>query len=204
LRNEKRANEFIQCHFGGESLVLYNGPCLGTEDRAATDWPRDPPMSVNLNTKATAVALLVVAGLSWPAQAEMMALRCEGTKTTIPKAKEPDLVKRWGRDWGVGEDPDIPTTLKTEPSSTDVIVTDEIVHAFGMELETGFINDAFATFVYEKRNPVLTNFALDSFTGRINRITGVLEATWLKYKKSGWLYLEVKYSLNCRKVERKF
>jgi hypothetical protein len=152
--------------------------------------------------KATAAALLVAAGLSWPgAQAEMLALRCEGTQTTIPQAKEPDLVKGLG---GKEEESDIPNTPKREPSSTDVIVTDEKVHAFGMELETGIINDAFATFLYEKRNPVLTNFALESLTGRINRITGVLEATWLKYRKSGWLYLEIKYSLNCRKMERKF
>jgi hypothetical protein len=139
-------------------------------------------MSVNLNMKATAAALLVVAGLSWPAQAEMLALRCEGTKTTIPQAKEPDVVKSLGRNMGVGEEeePNIPNTPKKEPSSPDVVVTDEIVYAFGMNLQTGFIDDAFATFIYSIRNPVLTNFILESFTGRINRITGVLEATWLK------------------------
>ena len=155
-----------------------------------------------LRTFSCAIALAaIVAAPSMTAQAEMLALRCEGTKTTIPGAKEPDVVKGLG---GKEEEPDIPKTPKTEPSSTDVVVTDEVVYAFGMDLQTGFINDAFATFVYNIQNPVLTNFSLESFTGRINRITGVLEATWLKYRKSGWLYLEIKYSLNCKKMERKF
>jgi len=26
----------------------------------------------------------------------------------------------------------------------------------------------------------------------------------LKYKKNGWLYLKMEYSLNCMKMERKF
>jgi hypothetical protein len=148
----------------------------------------------------------MLAGLSWPAQAEMLALRCEGTKTTIPQKKEPgsDFTKGLRRIVGEEEELDIPTAPRKEPSLTDVIVTDQTVYAFGMNLETGVIDDAFATFFYSVRNPVLTNFVLDSFTGRINRITGVLEATWLKYKKIGSLYLEIKYSLDCRKIERKF
>ena len=50
-------------------------------------------MSVNLDTKATAAALLVVVGLSWLAQAETLALRCEGTKITTER-KEPDWLGR--------------------------------------------------------------------------------------------------------------
>jgi len=153
-------------------------------------------MSMNLNTKATAAALLVVAGLSWPTQAEMLALRCEGTKTAIPfpGGKEPEGLPPVFPH--ALEERDVPNVRKTEPSSTDVIVTDEIIYAFGMNLETGFIDDAFATFSYY--------IGSERFSGRINRITGVLEATWVKYGKSGWLYLEIKYSLNCRKMERKF
>lgn len=90
---------------------------------------------------------------------------------------------------------------RQERASTDVIVADQTVHAFGYEFETGYVNDAFIRSAY---NPVLTNFLLEGFTGRINRIVGTLEATQLNYKKNGWLYLQTDYALNCRKMERKF
>jgi hypothetical protein len=150
--------------------------------------------------KATAAALLVVAGLSWPAQAEMLALRCEGTKIAIPQQKEPDLLKRKGEE----DEPDILAEPQRDPVSTDVIVTDQTVYAFGTEFETGFINDAFVGFLRSNNNPKLPGLILESFTGRVNRIAGSLAASQLKYKKSGWLYLEIKYSLNCKKIERKF
>jgi hypothetical protein len=150
--------------------------------------------------KATAAALLVVASLSWSAQAETLALRCEGTKTAIPQQAEPDLLKLKG----VEDEPDILGGPKKEPVSTDVIVTDQVVYAFGKEFETGFINDALIRFLREDKNPLIPTFALEGFTGRINRIAGSLEAEQLKYKESGWLYLVIKYSLNCRKTERKF
>ena len=150
--------------------------------------------------KATAAALLVVAGLSWPAQAEMLALRCEGTKIAIPQAKEPDLVKLKGEE----DVPDILGGPKKEPVSTDAIVTDQMVYAFGAEFETGYTNDAFIRFGRSANNPAIPAFSLESFFGEINRIAGTLEAEQLKYKKSGWLYLVIKYSLNCRKIERKF
>jgi hypothetical protein len=159
-------------------------------------------MSRNSIMKGTAAAMLVVAGLSWPAQAEMLALRCEGTKTAIPGKAEPDdLLTKFK---GVEDEPDILGGPKKELVSTDVIVTDQIVYAFDKEFETGFINDALIGFLRSDKNPRISTFALESFTGRINRIAGTLEATQLKYKKSGWLYLEVEYSLNCRKMERKF
>jgi hypothetical protein len=143
--------------------------------------------------------------LCTPARSEMLALRCEGTKTTIPQAKEPELIKRKRLEGALEpeEEPDIPNTRKKEPFSTDVIVTDNITYAFGKDLETGVINDTFATFVYERTDPVY-KFVLESLTGRINRITGVLEASWLKYRNSAWLYVDIEYSLNCKKVERKF
>jgi hypothetical protein len=83
-------------------------------------------------------------------------------------------------------------------------VTDEVVYAFGAEFETGYRNDALVRFGRSANNPELTAFVLEGFFGEINRIAGTLEAEHLKYKKNGWLYLQIKYSLNCRKIERKF
>jgi hypothetical protein len=157
-------------------------------------------MSRNSIMKATAAAMLVVAGLSWPAQAEMLALRCEGTKIATPQQKEPDIVKLKGEE----DEPDILGGPKQEPVSTEVIVTDELVHAFGIEFETGYINDAFVRFGRSSMNSKVPTLFIEGFFGKINRIAGTLEAEQLKYKKSGWLYLVIKYSLNCRKMERKF
>jgi hypothetical protein len=141
-------------------------------------------MSVTLNMKATSTALLVVAGLSWPAQAEMLALRCEGTKIAIPQKKEPDLLKRKGEE----DEPDILGEPQRDPVSTDVIVTDQMVYAFGAEFETGYTNEAFVRFGHSTKKPG-TELFLEGFFGKINRIAGTLEAEQLKYKKSGWLYL---------------
>ena len=150
----------------------------------------------------TAAALLVVAGLSWQAQAETLALRCEGTKITTER-KEPDWIKEIFPKQSAGEeDKGTRDARREERASTDVIVThqgtDQVVYAFGTEFDTGFTNDAFVRFGSS------TNNLLEGFFGEINRIAGTLEAKHLKYKKSGWLYLEVKYSLNCSKMERKF
>jgi hypothetical protein len=64
--------------------------------------------------KATKAALLVVAGLSGWAQAETLALRCEGTKTTtpFPLGKEPDQLKSLSQNLGDDEEPNIPNTPK--------------------------------------------------------------------------------------------
>jgi hypothetical protein len=90
------------------------------------------------------------------------------------------------------------------PSSTDVIVTDQRVYAFGVEFETGYTNDAFVHFGRSVYNPKFTGLVLDGFYAKINRIVGTLDARQSKFRKSGWLYLEIEYSLNCRKIERKF
>jgi hypothetical protein len=152
-----------------------------------------------------AAAVLVVAGLSSPAtQAEMLALRCEGTKVTT-EIKEPDGMKELFPKQSAGEeDKGAKGARSSERTSTDVIVTDQTVYAFGTEFETGFTTDAFVRFGRSANNPQITAFLLEGFFGEINRISGTLEAEELKYKKNGWLYLRVKYSLNCKKMERKF
>ena len=76
--------------------------------------------------------------------------------------------------------------------------------AFGTEFETGYRNEALVRFGRSADNPELTALVLEGFFGEINRIAGTLEAKHLKYKKNGWLYLQINYSLNCRKIERKF
>jgi hypothetical protein len=154
--------------------------------------------------KASAAALLVVAALCGSAQAETLALRCEGTKITTER-KEPDEIKKLFPRLGAGEeDKGTKDARREERASTDVIVTDQVVYAFGVEFETGYTNDAFVRFLRTANNPELSGFVLEGFFGEINRIAGTLEAEQLKYKKNGWLYLEIKYSLNCRKTERKF
>jgi hypothetical protein len=154
-------------------------------------------------TLAAALCLALTAPALGSAQAETLALRCEGTKTAIPGEAEPDNLPT-KKLQGVEDEPDILGGPKKEPVSTDVIVTDQVVYAFGKEFETGFINDALVGFLRSDINPRLTAFVLESFTGRINRIAGTLEAEQLKYKKNGWLYMKIEYSLNCRKTERKF
>ena len=116
--------------------------------------------------------------------------------------KEPDKIKEWFPKQSVGEEDKGTKDARSEGrASTDVIVTDQVVYAFGTEFETGFTTDAFVRF--GRFNPEAT-FVLEGFSGEINRIAGTLEAEQLKYKKNGWLYLVVKYSLNCKKMERKF
>jgi hypothetical protein len=154
--------------------------------------------------KATAAALLVVAGLLWPAQAEMLALRCEGTKITT-EIKEPDDLKRLFPKQSAGEeDKGTKDARREERASTDVIVTDQRVYAFGGEFETGYTNEAIVHFGRTDNNPELKAFVLEGFFGKINRVAGTFEAEQLKYKRNGWLYLKIKYSLNCSKMERKF
>jgi hypothetical protein len=154
--------------------------------------------------KATAAALAVVAGLSWQAQAESLAVRCEGTKVTTER-KEPDRLKEMFPKQSVGEEDKGTKDARSEDrASTDVIVADHLVYAFDAEFETGFTTDILIRFGRFPQNPEITAFFLESFSGEINRVAGTLEATQLKYKKNGWLYLEIKYSLNCKKLERKF
>src|SRR5262249_6888002 len=96
--------------------------------------------------KTTGAALLVVAGLSGRAQAEMLALRCEGTKITT-EIKEPDDLKRLFPKQSAGEeDKGTKDTQREERASTDVIVTDQRVYAFGGEFETGYTNEAIVHF----------------------------------------------------------
>lgn len=144
--------------------------------------------------------------LSTTAQAETLALRCEGTKITT-EIKDPGIgeLSPGFRDLGVGEEDKGTKDARTEErASTDVIVTDQEVYAFGTEFETGYRNDAFIRFGRTANNPAITALVLEGFFGEINRIAATLEAEQLKYKKNGWLYLRIKYSLNCRKTERKF
>jgi hypothetical protein len=96
-----------------------------------------------------------------------------------------------------------------ERVSTDVMVNMESpafgrVSAFGHEFDVGYKNDLEIRFGLTKDNPVLTGFVFEGFFGKINRVAGTLEAEHLKYKKNGWLYLKMEYSLNCMKMERKF
>jgi hypothetical protein len=79
--------------------------------------------------KATAAAaLLVVAGLSWQAQAETLALRCEGTKI-VSERKEPDEIKKLFPKQSTGEeDKGTKDARREERASTDVIVTDQTVY----------------------------------------------------------------------------
>jgi hypothetical protein len=155
--------------------------------------------------KATAAALLIaVTGLLWSAQAETLALRCEGTKITTER-KEPDGIKELFPKQSAGEeDKGTKDARREETGSTDVIVTDQVVYAFGTEFETGYRNDALVRFGRSANNPAITAFLLEGFFGEINRIAGTLEAQQLKYKKNGWLYMKIEYSLNCKKTERKF
>jgi hypothetical protein len=138
--------------------------------RAPDVWER--------NMKPTAAALLVVAGLSWQAQAETLALRCEGTKITN-EIKDPGIgeLSPGFRDLSAGEEDKGAKDARTEErASTDVILTDQMVYAFGVEFETGYTNDAFIRFGRSANNPELTGFVLEGFFGEINRIAGTLEA----------------------------
>jgi hypothetical protein len=146
----------------------------------------------------------MIASVPVTAPADTLALRCEGTKITTER-KEPDEIKKLFPKQSAGEeDKGTKDARREERASTDVIVTDEVVYAFGAEFETGYRNDALVRFGRSANNPELTAFVLEGFFGEINRIAGTLEAEHLKYKKNGWLYLQIKYSLNCRKIERKF
>jgi hypothetical protein len=146
----------------------------------------------------------MIASLPVTAQAETLALRCEGTKITTER-KEPDGFKKlFPKQSAEEEDKGTKDALSEERASTDVIVAEHLVYAFGTEFETGFTTDALIRFGRSANNPELRGFVLEGFFGEINRIAGTLEAEQLKYKKNGWLYLQIKYSLNCRKTERKF
>jgi hypothetical protein len=101
-----------------------------------------------------ATALVVVAGLSWQAQAETLALRCDGTKITI-EIKEPDDWKEWSLrhpEYSEGEeDKGLKDARIEERASTDVIVADRVIYVFGTEFEIGYANDAFITFYHDKK-----------------------------------------------------
>jgi hypothetical protein len=92
-----------------------------------------------------------------------------------------------------------------EPVSTNVTASFkyQTVEAFGIQFEMGAWDDAFVGFLHSTKMSG-TNLDLESFTGKINRMTGVVEATQFKARKDGWVYLQTDYSLSCKKVERKF
>jgi hypothetical protein len=160
------------------------------------------------------IALTAMAvGLSWPAQAETLALRCEGTKITT-EIKDPgigELFPGFGfRELSAGEeDKGAKDARSEERVSTDVVAAIESkpaygdrVTAFGHEFEIGYRNDVEIRAMYAVDNAaVKRTFFLEAFFVNINRIAGTLEAEQLKYKKNGWLYLKINYSLNCRKME---
>jgi hypothetical protein len=157
-----------------------------------------------LRTRSCVIAVTAtVTAPSLTAQAEMLALRCEGTKITT-EIKDPGVKEIFPKQSVGEEDKGAKDARSEERASTDVIVADQVVYAFGTEFETGLTNDAFVRFGRTANNPELTGFVLEGFFGEINRVAGTLEAEQLKYKKNGWLYLRIKYSLNCRKIERKF
>ncbi len=145
----------------------------------------------------------MIGSLPATARADALALRCEGTKITT-EIKDPGVQDLFPKQSAGEEDKGAKDARSEERASTDVIVTDEVVYAFGAEFETGYRNDALVRFGRSAHNPELTAFLLEGFFGEINRFAGTLEAEHLKYKKNGWLYLRINYSLNCRKIERKF
>jgi hypothetical protein len=157
-----------------------------------------------LRTSSCVIALAaMIASLPVTAQAETLALRCEGTKI-ITEIKDPGVKEIFPKQSVGEEDKGAKDARSSERASTDVIVTEQVVYAFGAEFETGYRDGAFIRFGRTANNPELTGFVLEGFFGKINRIAGTLEAEELKYKKNGWLYLTIEYSLNCRKMERKF
>jgi hypothetical protein len=155
----------------------------------------------------------MIAALSMTARAETLALRCEGTKITT-EIKDPGVgeLSPGFRDLSAGEeDKGAKDARSEERVSTDVVAAIEskpaygdLVTAFGHQFEMGYRNDVEIRAMYTVNNPVLKAFALESFFVNINRLAGTLEAEQLKYKKNGWLYMTIKYSLNCKKTERKF
>jgi hypothetical protein len=92
-----------------------------------------------------------------------------------------------------------------EPVSTNVIASFkyETVEAFDIQFEMGAWDDAFVGFGHSTNIPG-TGLTLESFTGKINRMTGVVEAEQLKYTKMGALYLWTYYSLKCKPTQRMF
>jgi hypothetical protein len=168
--------------------------------------------------KATAAALLVVAGLSWSAQAnskmaqpEPLALECEGTK--ISEETPPPVFDDAA---GTYLPRPAPRTGKQEPVSTQIIVAfaSERVYGFDKEFasdnsiygkEFGLGSDDGATtrfgFSRSSNNGALI---LEGFFASINRFTGLLKAEHLQYNEKGWLTRVTRYSLNCMKTERKF
>ena len=111
-----------------------------------------------LRTSSYIIALAaIVAAPSMTAQAEMLALRCEGTRiTTEIKDLGIGELSPGFRDLGVGEEDKGTKDARTEErASTDVIVTDQEVYAFGTEFETGYRNDAFIRFGRTANNPAI-------------------------------------------------
>jgi hypothetical protein len=117
--------------------------------------------------KATTVALLVVTGLSWQAQAETLALRCEGTKIITERKDELQelLRERFPNESFEEEDTGTKDAQREERASTDVIVTDQDVFAFGAEFETGYRNDALVRFGRSSNNPSTPAFPSRRFLG---------------------------------------
>jgi hypothetical protein len=178
--------------------------------------PRQRPQRSATLKATAAVLLIVVAGLSWSAQAETLALRCEGTKITT-EIKDPgigELFPGFGfKELSAGEeDKGAKDARSEERVSTDVVAAIESkpaygdrVTAFGHEFEIGYRNDVEIRAMYTVDNAVVKKtFFLEAFFVNINRLAGTLEAEQLKYKKNGWLYMRIKYSLDCKKMERKF
>jgi hypothetical protein len=158
------------------------------------------------------IAALSVLGAP-TAQAETLALKCEGTKITT-EIKDPGVgeLSPGFRDLSAGEeDKGAKDARSEERASTDVIVAIESqpaygnrVSAFGHEFEMGYKNDVEIRAMYTIDNPTLTGFALEGFFVNINRVAGTLEAEHLRYKKNGWLYQRINYSLKCKPTQRMF
>jgi hypothetical protein len=156
--------------------------------------------------KATAAALLVVAGLSMAAQANSktvqpepsLALACEGTKSWSTERPPPSLEPL---------SPEEEPTKETgkEPVSTNIIVSFEYetVEGFGKQFTLGVWDNTFIRFFFGDKIP-RTELFLEFFSGEINRVTGVVKAEQAKATKNGWVYLWTNYLLNCKKMERKF
>jgi hypothetical protein len=125
-------------------------------------------------------------------------LACEGTKSWSTRHPPPPLEP-------LSPEQRPPKDNGKEPVSTNVIASFkyQTVEAFGIQFEMGAWDDAFVRFLHSTKKPG-TEIFLESFTGSINRMTGVLEATQSKATKDGWMYLDTDYSLKCRPARRMF
>jgi len=143
--------------------------------------PACPEWKMSAFRSTAAALVIVVAGLSWSAQAETLALRCEGTVKEEMKPK--------------------PVSV-----SMDIIInfSDRTVKGFGVSgIDTVEITSVTETSIGFS-TPVRSDPTWTA-TGSIDRVTGNLEATTAMWNPSKHSILAVsRYSLKCRPTQRMF